>query len=71
MSVVNYSVMCLSNCQSHCVNVDPGLVDEINPRQEPTDGNPYTTLVYANGPGPGREQNLTLENTSESVKEGY
>ncbi|XP_076447099.1 alkaline phosphatase-like [Babylonia areolata] len=41
-----------------------GLVDEINPGQDPTDGQPYTTLVYGNGPGPDRTQNLSTVNTS-------
>ena len=41
-----------------------GHVDEIDPDSKPLDGLPYTTLVYGNGPGPGREQNLTGVDTS-------
>ena len=39
-------------------------MDQVDPGQEPQDGLPYTTLVYGNGPGPGREENLTGVDTS-------
>ena len=39
-------------------------MDQIYPGMEPQDGLPYTTLVYGNGPGPGREENLTGVDTS-------
>ncbi|XP_076447098.1 alkaline phosphatase, tissue-nonspecific isozyme-like isoform X2 [Babylonia areolata] len=41
-----------------------GLVDIIDPGQEVLDHMPYTTLNYANGPGPDRSQNLTGVNTT-------
>lgn len=40
-----------------------GLVDPVDPEQEALDGMPYATLVYANGPGPGRT-NLTGVDTT-------
>ncbi|XP_070197902.1 alkaline phosphatase, tissue-nonspecific isozyme-like isoform X1 [Littorina saxatilis] len=41
-----------------------GLVDKVDEVQKTVDNMPYTTLVYANGPGPGREQNLTGVDTT-------
>ncbi|XP_076446354.1 alkaline phosphatase-like [Babylonia areolata] len=40
-----------------------GLVDPVDPGQAPTDGKPYTTLVYGNGPGPLRSVDMTNEDT--------
>nr|KAG5692424.1 hypothetical protein BaRGS_032477 [Batillaria attramentaria] len=40
-----------------------GLVDPVDPGQETMDGMPYATLVYTNGPGPGRV-NLTGVDTT-------
>ena len=39
-------------------------MDQIDEGQQPLDGLPYTTLVYGNGPGPGRGENLTGVDTS-------
>ncbi|XP_076446848.1 alkaline phosphatase-like [Babylonia areolata] len=41
-----------------------GLVDELRANDVPIDGLPYTTLVYGNGPGPNRSQDLTDVDTT-------
>lgn len=43
--------------------MSPGLVDFIAEGEEPTDGLPYPTLAYTNGPRAGRP-NLTGVDTS-------
>ncbi|KAL8583355.1 hypothetical protein ACOMHN_035337 [Nucella lapillus] len=40
-----------------------GLVDPVDPGQAPTDGKPYSTLIYGNGPGPLRSVDLTNQDT--------
>ncbi|KAL8583360.1 hypothetical protein ACOMHN_035342 [Nucella lapillus] len=43
-----------------------GKVDIIDPGQETLDGKPYTSLIYGNGPGPNRTQDLTgLDTTTD------
>ncbi|KAL8583357.1 hypothetical protein ACOMHN_035339 [Nucella lapillus] len=41
-----------------------GLVNDMKDYNTPTDGLPYTTLVYGNGNGPNRTENLTSVDTT-------